>query len=56
MGTRVLATDLRAGAALVLAGLAAEGETRIIEPEHIFRGYDALPEKLRLLGAEISVV
>jgi len=56
MGTKVLATDLRAGAALVLAGLAAEGETRILQPEHIFRGYAALPEKLKALGADICVL
>ncbi len=55
-GTRVAATDLRAGAALVLAGLAAEGETRIREAEHIFRGYANLPEKLRSLGADIEQI
>ncbi len=54
-GTRVSATDLRAGAALVLAGLRAEGETEIHEAEHIFRGYADLPEKLRALGADIWI-
>ncbi len=52
-GASVEATDLRAGAALVLAGLAAEGETRITKVEHIDRGYDKLHEKLKGLGANI---
>ncbi len=56
MGTKVTATDLRAGAALVLAGLCAEGETHIGDAEHIFRGYANLEEKLRILGAEIETV
>jgi len=55
-GTRVQATDLRAGAALVLAGLAAKGETLISEAHHIFRGYESITEKLQLLGAEIELV
>ncbi len=55
-GTRVAATDLRAGAALVLAGLCAEGETIVCDADHIFRGYAALPEKLRALGADIEAV
>lgn len=49
----VRATDLRAGAALVLAGLLADGETEIREIQHIERGYGSLIEKLRGLGAEI---
>ena len=53
-GTTVTATDLRAGAALVLAGLSAEGETRIQNAEHIFRGYANFEEKLRALGADIE--
>ncbi|GLC87948.1 UDP-N-acetylglucosamine 1-carboxyvinyltransferase [Lysinibacillus piscis] len=52
-GSTVTATDLRAGAALVLAGLLAEGETEIQEIYHIERGYSALIEKLRDLGADI---
>lgn len=52
-GAHVRATDLRAGAALVVAGLAAEGETRIFGIEHIERGYEKMPEKFRMLGAEI---
>ncbi len=55
-GSRVTATDLRAGAALVLAGLAAEGETRIKEAEHIFRGYAHFAEKMRGLGADIETI
>jgi len=52
-GAKVRATDLRAGAALVLAALAAEGETEIEEAGHIFRGYENIEEKLRNLGAKI---
>ncbi len=52
-GTHVATTDLRAGAALVLAGLAAENTTVIESPEHIDRGYDNLEQKYRLVGAEI---
>ncbi len=46
---------LRAGAALVLAGLAAEGETQVVDIEHIERGYENLVGKLQKLGAEIEV-
>ena len=53
-GAQVKATDLRAGAALVLAGLAAEGMTEITNIEHIERGYLNLEDKLRLLGASIE--
>ena len=49
----VTATDLRAGAALVVAALAAEGRTEIAGTEHIDRGYENLVEKLCSLGAEI---
>lgn len=52
-GALVEATDLRAGAALVLGGLAAENTTIIEGVEHIRRGYERLEEKLRRLGAEI---
>lgn len=51
--TTVRASDLRAGAALVLAGLIAEGETEIHDIYHIDRGYSSLIDKLRGLGAEI---
>ncbi len=53
-GAQVKATDLRAGAALVLAGLAAEGETEISEAEHIDRGYNEFEKKLMTLGAKIN--
>jgi UDP-N-acetylglucosamine 1-carboxyvinyltransferase len=49
----VFASDLRAGAALVLAGLAASGQTIIRQAHHLRRGYESLPEKLRSLGADI---
>ncbi|MGQ9523357.1 MAG: UDP-N-acetylglucosamine 1-carboxyvinyltransferase [Armatimonadota bacterium] len=52
-GAQVVAPDLRAGAALVLAGLVAEGETEITGLEHIDRGYECLVGKLKALGAEI---
>ncbi|KGR80179.1 UDP-N-acetylglucosamine 1-carboxyvinyltransferase [Ureibacillus manganicus] len=52
-GSSVTATDLRAGAALVLAGLLAEGETVIHDIHHIERGYSSLIEKLNSLGANI---
>jgi UDP-N-acetylglucosamine 1-carboxyvinyltransferase len=52
-GAPVKATDLRAGAALVLAGLAAEGTTDIHNVKYIDRGYENLEEKLRKLGADI---
>ena len=53
-GCPVTATDLRAGAALVLAGLAAEGQTEIGSVYHIDRGYDRIVDKLQGLGADIS--
>lgn len=53
-GTEVKMTDLRAGAALVLAGLVAQGETTIYGLHHLKRGYDGLSEKLKKLGADIQ--
>ncbi len=53
-GSQVISTDLRAGAAMVLAGLTAEGETEISEIYHIERGYSQFVEKLRGLGAYIE--
>lgn len=53
-GATVTALDLRAGAALLLAGLNADGETKIQNAWQIFRGYDRLPEKLRKLGVTFS--
>ena len=55
-GVAVRATDLRAGAAMVLAGLVADGETRVGYIHHIDRGYDDLVAKLVALGADISRV
>lgn len=55
-GATVKATDLRAGAALVLAGLAADGATEIGEIQHIDRGYCKLDQKLKALGAKIERV
>ncbi|MDR1730700.1 MAG: UDP-N-acetylglucosamine 1-carboxyvinyltransferase [Synergistaceae bacterium] len=54
-GASVRATDLRAGAALILAGLAAGGETCIEQMEHVFRGYERIDEKLRSLGARVTI-
>ena len=53
-GASVNATDLRAGAALVLAGLAAQGETEVADIEHIERGYVNFEKKLQKLGANIE--
>ena len=53
LGTDVMATDLRASSALVLAGLIAEGETNIHRIYHLDRGYDRLEQKLTALGANI---
>jgi UDP-N-acetylglucosamine 1-carboxyvinyltransferase len=54
MGAQVTAPDLRGGAALICAGLAAEGQTEISGMEHVERGYENMAEKLRQLGAEVS--
>jgi UDP-N-acetylglucosamine 1-carboxyvinyltransferase len=55
-GANVMASDLRASAALILAGLAAEGVTEIRRIYHLERGYEALDRKLALLGADIKLV
>jgi UDP-N-acetylglucosamine 1-carboxyvinyltransferase len=52
----VMATDLRASASLVLAGLVAEGRTEIDRIYHIDRGYESIEEKFSQLGAEIRRV
>ena len=54
VGAEVMATDLRASMSLVLAGLAAEGETRVHRVYHLDRGYERLEEKLSAVGAEIE--
>ncbi len=56
VGAPVMATDLRASASLVLAGLAAEGDTIVDRIYHIDRGYDCIEEKLSQLGADIRRV
>ena len=53
-GTQVMATDLRASASLILAGLAAKGETRVLRIYHLDRGYQKMVEKLKSLGANIE--
>jgi len=53
-GAQIMASDLRASAALVLAGLAAEGATTVKRVYHLDRGYDRMDEKLRTLGARIE--
>lgn len=53
-GAEVIATDLRASASLILAGLIAGGETAVNDVEHIDRGYEAIEEKLKALGAKIE--
>lgn len=53
-GARVKATDLRAGAALVIASLAAQGDTLIDDIEHLERGYENFTEKLRRIGVDIQ--
>lgn len=55
IGCEVVATDLRAGAAMVAAGLKAEGKTIITNVEHILRGYENIVEKLTEVGAKISI-
>jgi UDP-N-acetylglucosamine 1-carboxyvinyltransferase len=51
-----MASDLRASAALVLAGLVARGETKILRRYHIDRGYDQIERRLKALGADIRRV
>ena len=55
-GAYVTATDLRAGATLVLAGLIADGDTYIEEINHILRGYSGIIEKLQNVGANIEII
>lgn len=54
-GAHIAATDLRAGAAMIIAGLVAEGETVISEVDHIYRGYEDIIGKLQAIGAKIRV-
>ena len=55
-GAQITATDLRSGAALVTAGLIAEGTTTINDVEHILRGYERIITKLSDVGAKIKIV
>ena len=55
-GSKVYSSDLRAGAALIIAGIIAEGKTEIYNLEHIDRGYENIEEKFRNLGAKIERV
>lgn len=55
-GATVKATDLRGGAALVMAGIVAKGDTKVENIEYILRGYDKFDQKLRNLGADIQVI
>jgi UDP-N-acetylglucosamine 1-carboxyvinyltransferase len=54
VGASVRAIDIRAGAALILAGLVARGRTEITDAYHVDRGYERIDEKLRSLGAVIE--
>jgi UDP-N-acetylglucosamine 1-carboxyvinyltransferase len=53
-GATVMATDLRASASLVIAGLVADGETRVDRIYHLDRGYDRMEAKLRAIGADVE--
>lgn len=54
-GAPVRALDIRSGAAMILAGLVADGETEVQQMHHLHRGYEMLEDKLRQLGADITV-
>ena len=55
-GAKVMSTDLRASASLILAGLVAGGTTEVLRVYHLDRGYEAIEKKLRALGADIERV
>jgi UDP-N-acetylglucosamine 1-carboxyvinyltransferase len=55
-GAKVMSTDLRASASLILAGLVAEGTTEVLRVYHIDRGYETIEKKLQSLGADIQRV
>ncbi|NDD53908.1 UDP-N-acetylglucosamine 1-carboxyvinyltransferase, partial [bacterium] len=55
-GSEVIAADLRASCSFLLAGLVAEGETRIAGIHHLLRGYDGLDSKLCALGAQVQLM
>ena len=54
-GTVLNATDLRGGAAMIVAGLAAEGQTLVCDEGHIRRGYESFDARLRALGADVCL-
>ena len=56
VGRNVEATDLRAGAAMLLAGMIAKGHTEITNIEHILRGYENIVEKLSAVGADVKII
>ena len=56
VGAKVMSTDLRASASLILAGLAAKGTTEVLRVYHIDRGYEHIEKKLQGLGAAITRV
>jgi UDP-N-acetylglucosamine 1-carboxyvinyltransferase len=56
MGADVIATDIRASAALIIAGLAAQGTTTMSCVQHVYRGYNKLDEKLNSLGADVRLI
>jgi UDP-N-acetylglucosamine 1-carboxyvinyltransferase len=53
-GASVMATDLRASASLILAGLVASGKTEVLRVYHLDRGYEAIEKKLKAVGAKIK--
>lgn len=53
-GAKVKASDLRAGAALVIAALTAQGDSILVESEHVDRGYENIASKLNAMGAQIE--
>lgn len=55
-GAKVMSTDLRASASLILAGLAAEGTSEVLRVYHLDRGYESIEKKLHQLGADIERV
>lgn len=55
-GAQVKASDLRAGAALIIAGLTAQGNTILLDSEHVHRGYEEIAAKLNAMGAQIESV
>jgi UDP-N-acetylglucosamine 1-carboxyvinyltransferase len=55
-GINMSSPDIRAGMAMVIAALAAKGESRIDQADIIYRGYEQLPEKLRMIGADVNEI